>query len=385
MFRFECFLPDYSAKKKDPRVEFEKLVNRGLHGIKPYVGGKPREEVARLYGVKEPLKMNSNENPLGVSPRALAAAKNALPGSNVYPEGSSREVRQALAKKHGVRPEEIIVGNGADEIIYYIAMSFVNDGDEAVIPRITFPIYEIAFRVMRASIVTSGMRGLEIDLDDMRRRITPRTKAVCVCNPNNPTGHVLPAEEVERFIEGVPGSVLILMDEAYGDFAPDFPDTVSLFKKGRRNLLVIRTLSKAYGMAGFRVGYGIADERAVAVMNKIKLPFNVSLVSQTAAVGALEDGEFLMKTLQVAAEGRDRICASLDGMGLSYVKSGTNFVLVDTGRDGDLVTEGLMKRGVIVRSAKMYGTPTSIRVTVGTGQQNARFIGALGEAIAELG
>ena len=367
-------------------MDTDKLMNRGVKGIKPYVGGKPKEEVARQYGVAEPIKMNSNENPLGVSPRGLEAARAALPEANVYPEATSRAVRETLARKLGVGSDEIMVGNGADEIIYYAAMAFTNDGDEVVIPRITFPIYEIAYRVMRAEIVTSGMKGMEIDLEAMLSKVSPRTKAVVVCNPNNPTGHVLGGDAVRLFVERVPRGVLILMDEAYGDFADGgaFPDTVSMFKSGFRNLLVVRTLSKAYGMAGFRVGYGIGDEAVISVMNRIKLPFNVTVVSQRAAVGALEDEEFMRATLEGTVAGRERVCGALKRMGLSYVKSGTNFVLIDTGRDADAVTDALMRRGIIVRSAKMYGTPTSIRVTVGTAAQNDAFLRALGETVSEL-
>jgi histidinol-phosphate aminotransferase len=367
-------------------MDVERMMNSGLKGIKPYVGGKPKDEVAKRYGVSDPLKMNSNENPLGVSPRALDAASGALAGSNVYPESTARVVREALAQRLGVGLEAIIVGNGADEIIYYAAMAFTNDGDEVVIPRVTFPIYEIAFRIMRAAVVTSDMRGMAIDLEDLSARVSPRTKAVVVCNPNNPTGHVLGGEEVRRFVQRVPRNVLILMDEAYGDFADreEFPDTLSMFRDGFRNLFIIRTLSKAYGMAGFRVGYGVADEAVVSVMNRIKLPFNVTLVSQHAAVGALSDEGFLKTTVEGTYAGRERICGSLDEMGLSYVESGTNFVLIDTGKDADAVTEGLMRRGVIVRSAKMYGAPASIRVTVGTADQNERFLRALGEVLAEL-
>jgi histidinol-phosphate aminotransferase len=367
-------------------MDIEKLINKGVKGIKPYVGGKPKDEVAKKYGVSEPIKMNSNENPLGVSPRALGAAQATLPGANIYPESSNRAVRETLAKKFGLSPEALIVGNGADEIIYYAAMAFTNDGDEVVIPRVTFPIYEIAYRVMRAVVVTSAMRGMAIDLEDMLAKVSARTKAVVVCNPNNPTGHVLGRDEVRRFVERVPRDVLILMDEAYGDFAEgeEFPDTLSMFKNGSRNLLVIRTLSKAYGLAGFRVGYGVADEAVIGVMNRIKLPFNVTIVSQNAAVGALTDEEFLKATVEGTKAGRGKICEALEGMGLSYVKSGTNFVLIDTWKDADAVTEGLMKRGVIVRSAKMYGAPTSIRVTVGTAGQNETFLRALREVIAAL-
>jgi histidinol-phosphate aminotransferase len=298
--------------------------------------------------------------------------------SNLYPESTNRDLRERLAHRFGVAPGNVIVGNGADEIIYYIAMSFINDGDQVIIPRITFPIYEIAFRMMRAQIVSSGMRGEAIDLEDILGHVTDRTKIVALCNPNNPTGHALGREAVHRFVEAVPERLLILMDEAYMEFAnPDeFPDTLSLFREGRENLLIIRTLSKALGLAGFRVGYGIGHSDLIALMNRIKLPFNISIVSQHAALGALEDSLFLQKTIENTIKGRELIEHALEDMGVRYVKSSTNFILIDTGKDAETVTEELMKRGIIVRSARMYEMLTSIRVTVGTHEQNLRFIDA---------
>lgn len=354
-------------------------MNRGLSDITQYTGGTHKEDVIRKYGVKDPVKMSSNENPLGVSPAAASSAAGALPQANLYPEGSNRVLREKIAEKYGLDPDCIIVGNGADEIIYYTAMSLINDGDEVIVPALTFPIYEIAFKVMRARVVTSGMEGFCIDLSDIRARITDRTKIIALCNPNNPTGHALGRKEVHRFVEDVPEEVLILMDEAYMDFADmdKFPDTISLFKQGARNLIIVRTLSKAYGIAGFRVGYGIADAGLTALMNRIKLPFNVSIISQAAASGALSDDAFLMKTIESTKRGRQVIYRAMKELGLDFVESSTNFVLIDTGMDGDEITEELMKRGVIVRSAKNYGIPQSIRVTVGSEKQNEKFIAAM--------
>jgi len=362
-------------------MDIDRLMNSGLRDIKPYVGGKHREEAKEKYRIEEPVKMSSNENPLGVSPRALEQAKGILPGANVYPEGSNRLLREAIAARFDIDPESVLFGNGADEIIYYLAMGLINDGDEVIIPRLTFPIYEIACRMMRASIVYSGMRGLFIDTDDIAKRVTGKTKFISLCNPNNPTGHALHRDEVYHLIEAVPRNVLIIMDEAYAEFSdPDtFPDSVSKFREGHDNLFVIKTMSKAYGLAGFRVGYGIGDAGIVQLMNRIKLPFNISIVSQHAAFGALKDHAFIQETLKNTYEGRKDIYKAVERLGLSFVKSSTNFILIDTGRDGDQVTEELMKRGVIVRSAKNYGTPTSIRVTVGTPEQNKRFTKAMEE------
>jgi histidinol-phosphate aminotransferase len=362
-------------------MDSDRLMNRGLQDIKPYVGGKHKEEAQEKYRVSDPVKLSSNENPLGVSPRALSRAREILHGANVYPEGSNRDLRELIARKYGIGPESVIFGNGADEIIYYLAMSLINDGDEVIIPRLTFPIYEIACRVMRARIVYSEMDGFRIDLSDMLRRVTEKTKLIILCNPNNPTGHALDAETVYPFLEAVPGEVLVVLDEAYADFADPrtFPDSVSRLRQGSENLMVIKTLSKAYGLAGFRVGYGFGDPGIVDLMNRIKLPFNVGIVSQYAALGALDDEKFLSTTIENTRRGREEIQRAMKGLGLSPVESSTNFVLIDTGLDADQVTEELMKRGVIVRSAKNYGTPTSIRVTVGTREQNLRFIEAMKE------
>jgi len=361
----------------------DRFVNRGLLQIKPYVGGKPREEVQKKYHISEPIKMNSNENPFGVSPAAIDRAAMILPSSNLYPESSNRDLREQLGISFGVNPECVIIGNGADEIIYYIAMSFINDNDEVIIPRITFPIYEIAFRMMRARIVWSSMKGYFIDLDDIPKRITSRTKMIALCNPNNPTGHALDRNSVLRFLARVPEEVLVLMDEAYMEFADpeEFPDTVGLFRGGRENLFIIRTLSKALGLAGFRVGYGIGHRGLIALINRIKLPFNISIVSQHAALGALDDTEFLKKTVEETRRGRELIASALNEMGIPFVESSTNFILIDTGKDAEQVTEELMKRGIIVRSAKMYEMPTCIRVTVGTIEQNRRFIEAFSEVL----
>jgi histidinol-phosphate aminotransferase len=362
-------------------MDIDRLMNSGLKDIKPYVGGKHKEEAKEKYHIEEPVKMSSNENPLGVSPRALEEAQGILPGANVYPEGSNLLLREAIAAMHNISPEAVMFGNGADEIIYYLAMGLINDGDEVIIPRLTFPIYEIACRMMRAAIVYSDMKGLLIDIDDISKRITDKTKLIALCNPNNPTGHALRRDDVYRFIDTVPRNVLIIMDEAYAEFSNPglFPESVTKLREGHDNLFIIKTLSKAYGLAGFRVGYGIGDAGIVQLMNRIKLPFNISIVSQHAALGALQDHAFIEKTIRNTREGREDIYRAVERLGLSYVESSTNFILIDTGRDGDQVTEKLMKRGVIVRSAKNYGTPNSIRVTVGIPEQNHRFIAAMEE------
>ncbi|MFW6139426.1 MAG: histidinol-phosphate transaminase [Spirochaetota bacterium] len=367
-------------------MDFRKLVNSGVARIKPYIPGKPVEEIEKHYTVKNPLKMNSNENPLGTSPSALDTAARTLHRANSYPESSSRELRETLSQKYGLSPDNFIAGNGGDEIFYYTAMAFLNDQDQVVIPRITFPIYETACSIMRAAIVYSRMDGNQIDLEDILSKITPGTKMLFLCNPNNPTGHAYNHRQVEKFVRRVPEHVLVVVDEAYGDFAdmPDFPDTVSLLNSGCHNLIVAKTLSKSHGFAGLRVGYGIAHKQIIEIMNRIRIPFNLTLISQKAAVSALQDHRFLQKSLCLAREGKKLMYQELQNMGLEYVRSHTNYILIDTFKDSDLVTEQLHKKGVIVRSAKNYGYPTCIRVTVGTKQQNERFLEALEQVIQEL-
>jgi histidinol-phosphate aminotransferase len=252
-----------------------------------------------------------------------------------------------------------------------------------IIPEITFPLYEIAFKMMRARIVTSRMEGFRIDLKSILAGITGRTKLIALCNPNNPTGDALGKDAVSDFLREVPESVVVLIDEAYMEFADwdDFPDSIGMWKKGKNNLFVVRTLSKAFGLAGFRVGFGICSKEMVSLMNRIKLPFNISIVSQYAAAAALEDEGFLQETLESTRRGKKLMYDALDSLGVTYVRSSTNFIFIDTGMDGDFVSEQLMKHGVIVRSAKNYGTPTCIRVTVGTEEQNTRFIHEFARAI----
>jgi histidinol-phosphate aminotransferase len=367
-------------------MNIDKKINTGVSQIKPYVFGKPKDEIEKKYSVEDTVKMNSNENPRGVSPIAMEYAKKVLYRSNIYPEATNRVLRKKLAELFELSPENFIVGSGADEIIYYIAMGFLNNNDEVVIPATTFPLYEIACKIMRARIVFSSLKGYKIDLTDICDRITERTKIVVVANPNNPTGHALDREEIYNFIKAVPSDVLIIMDEAYMEFADRdrFPDTISKFKKGYKNLIILRTLSKAYGLAGFRVGYGVGDAQIIEIMARIKLPFNISVTSQSAALGALSDRRFLKETVEMTKREREAMYKELRKMGLPYVESSTNFILIDVKSDSDRVCEALERRGVIVRNAKNYGAPTSIRVTIGKKEHNTKFLQALEDSLKEL-
>jgi len=354
-------------------------LNKGIEDIAPYVSGTAIEIAQKKYGIKKWVKMNSNENPLGPSKKALQKAIEAAGSMNLYPESSNLALREKISQKFDIPVDMCTVGNGADEIIYYIAMGFLNDGDEVIIPEITFPIYEIAAKIMRANIVKSRMKGYEIDLDSIVDKISDKTRMVFLANPNNPTGHAFNHEKIERFIAKLPESVLLVHDEAYGEFADtsSFPNTVSLLRNGVKNLIAIRTLSKAYGFAGLRLGYCFAFPGVIDVIHRIKLPFNISIITQKAAEAAIDDEEFIEETLSVTRQGRDFIYRVLDELGLGYVPSSTNFILIDTGRDSAEVVEELMKMGILVRGAANYGYPTCIRVTVGTHEDNVKFIEAL--------
>jgi histidinol-phosphate aminotransferase len=356
---------------------------RGLDAIKPYTPGKPIQEVEREYGLKDVIKLASNENPLGSSPKALEAAREALCRVNYYPDGQNYELRHALAAKLNVAPEQLVVGNGADGIIMQTCLAYLDEGDEVVISRSSFPVYDIFVNVMRARLVKTPLRDYGLDLDAMASAIGDRAKLVFVCNPNNPTGTMVTASEVDAFIKRVPEEVLIVLDEAYFEFvdSDEFPDSLSYIRAGRKNVLIMRTFSKIYGLAGIRLGYAIADPELLAPLNKIKEPFSVNLVAQETGVAALAEDRFLQRTVSANREGRLFLYREFDRLGLFYLKSHTNFVSVRIGPRAAPVIQSLLERGIIVRPCTSYDLPEFARVTVGTPAQNARFIAALEDVL----
>ncbi len=402
--------------KHRPKVDIDllKIINRGVENIKPYVPGKSIQEVVRERGIKRVIKMASNENPLGLSPAAYRAIKRSLKNSHQYPEVSARKLREALSRKNIVPPEYIMVGNGADEIIYTLAMTFLNDSDEVIIPEITFSMYEIVSLAMRARVIKSKMENLRIDLEDILGKTTSKTKMIFLCNPNNPTGDILRKDELINFIHEIPDNIIIVHDECYSEFANSkhFPNLIPLIypphswensKNGthpqdpqysneefndhsgyKNNIILLRTFSKIYGLAGVRLGYGIAHPSMFELMYRIRPPFGVSVPAQEAGIAALGDERFLRKTLKITNEGKEYIYKELEKMGLPYVKSHTNFVLIDTQRDSKEVSNRMISRGIIVRPMTSYGLPTHIRVTIGLKKHNERFINSLKQVIDEI-
>ena len=352
---------------------------RGLRRIETYVPGKPIEEVQREYGLEDVVKLASNENPLGPSPKAAAAIAAALPNLNRYPDGQSYYLRRALAARLGLDMEYITVGNGADGLIMQTCMAYLDEGDVAVVSRSSFPVYDIYVHAMRGTLVKTPLRDFRLDLPAMAHRAAQGAKLVFVCNPNNPTGTIVTADEVEEFMAQVPDEVLVVFDEAYHEFvdAPDYPDGLGYVREGRPNVLVLRTLSKVYGLAGVRLGYAVGRPEVIAPLRKIKEPFAVNYLAQVAGVAALDDEEFLRRYVALNRQEREYLYGEFARLGLRYVPSHTNFILVEVGSQAAEVQERLLAQGVIVRPCGGYDLPDFLRVSVGSHAQNARFITAL--------
>ncbi|HHW12898.1 MAG TPA: histidinol-phosphate transaminase [Firmicutes bacterium] len=362
----------------------ENLIRREILGITPYVPGKPIEEVQRELGLTEVIKLASNENPIGPSPRAIQAATAALAETHLYPDGNCYLLKAALAAELGVKPEEIIVGNGCDEVIKLVAEAFFRPGDEVIVADPTFGEYAYATQLMGARLVKVKGEGLGHDLAKMAAAVTPRTKAIFLCNPNNPTGTMNTRAEMEAFIARIPPEVLIIIDQAYYEYVadPDYPNGIEF--KGDGRVLTLRTFSKIYGLAGFRVGYGVGDAELIAFLNRVREPFNVNRIGQAAAVAALADREHVARSLEVNRRGMAQIVRGLTALGLAYTPSVTNFILFATPYPAVRVFAEMMKKGVIVRPANIFGLPQHIRVTIGTEEQNERFLDVLAAVLAGL-
>jgi histidinol-phosphate aminotransferase len=355
----------------------------GLNVLKPYTPGKPIEEVQREYGLTDVIKLASNENPIGASPKVLAAIAAALPRLNYYPDAQAYGLCHAIAAKHGVTADMVRVGNGADGLIRELCVSYLDEGDELLTSMASFPVYDISASIMRARIVKTPLKDLRFDLQAMADEITDRTKLIFICNPNNPTGNYVNAEEVSRFMERVPDHALVVFDEAYYEFAldggaSDYPDTMAYVREGRKNVFVMRTFSKAHGIAGIRIGYAFAQPEVLAPMRACSESFPVNLLAQVAGEVALDDDEFVQQTIETNRQGREYLYREFTRLGLTYPPSHTNFILIHVGPQAGQVFQKLLEVGVIVRPCKAYELPEYLRITVGTPEQNRRLIAALG-------
>ncbi len=359
-------------------TQWESLANEHILGIAPYEPGKPIEELERELMIHNPIKLASNENPLPPSDRVQKAIIAALSSLDRYPDGSGFYLRQALAKKHGVMPDQVVLGNGSNELIELLVRSFLRPGDEAVVPHPSFVVYPMIVQAAGGVRVMVMLKDFRLDLDAMARAITPMTKIVFVANPNNPTATIVTRDEVEHFMSRVPERTIVVFDEAYIEFAmgPDFPDTLSYVKQGRK-LVVLRTFSKAASLAGLRMGYGIADADAIALMNRIRQPFNVNSLAQVAALAALDDEAHTLECVRMIEAGRHFLYDEFKRIGLQYVPSRANFILVDVGRNAADIYQKLLHQGVIVRPMTPFGLETALRITVGTPEENRKLVKAL--------
>ncbi len=341
----------------------------------PYEPGKPIEELERELGISGSVKLASNENPVGPSPAVVEAIIQNAPKVHRYPDGDSFYLKAALAQELGISRDEIILGNGSNEIIELALRSFLLPGEDTVSADGAFLVYDLSTRAMGGRAIQVPLQNYTHDLPAMLKAVTPQTRIVFISNPNNPTGTMVNEEEVETFLREVPPGVLVVFDEAYREYVDreDYPDSLSLLQE-YDHLLVMRTFSKAYGLAGLRLGYGIASPKVVEVMNKVRQPFNINFLAQVAALAALRDKDHLQKVVELCWEERERMEHAFTGMGLAYVPAETNFILVKMGRDGRGVFNELLKRGVIVRAMGGYGFPDTIRVTVGLPEENDRFL-----------
>ncbi len=364
-------------------VSWESLANDHILGIAPYEPGKPIEELEREFGITDVIKLASNENPLPPSDRVTKAIADALVHLNRYPDGSGYYLRQGLARRHGVSADHIILGNGSNDLLEMLVRGFLRAGEEAVIPHPSFVVYPMIVQAAGGIRVVVTLKDHRVDLEAMARAITPMTKMVFIANPNNPTATIVTSKEVEQFMARVPDKVIVVFDEAYVEFAqgPDFPDSLAYMKQGRK-VTVLRTFSKAASLAGLRVGYAVADPDCVALLNRIRQPFNVNSLAQAAALAALEDDSHVLECLRMIEAGRHYLYDEFTSMGLKYVPSRANFILVDVGRSASDVFHWLLKEGVIVRPMTSFGMESALRVTIGTPAENRRFVKALKKVLA---
>ena len=354
------------------------LARKGILKITSYVPGKSIEEVQKEFGPKKWVKLASNENLLGPSPRAIAAIRKELPNIYLYPEGSCTILRKALAEKFTLPEERVVISNGADNLILLIASAFINEGDEAIMADPTFSVYTNVTQIMGGKPVKVKLKDFTHDLDAMLKKVNRKTKLVFICNPNNPTGTTVPLETFNSFLSRLPERVIVVLDEAYGDFVEDafYPNGLDYVRE-RKQVIVLRTFSKVYGLAGLRVGFALGREDAMDCLYQVRDPFPVHRLGQVAAVAALKDEEHAIKSIQLVYEGKRYLYRELDRMGISYVPSQANFILVDFEKDSEEVFQALLKEGIIIRPGKMWGYPTFARVTIGRMEDNRKFIQAL--------
>lgn len=379
-----------SKNKKTPRLESPPvpfnlsrmtsvwdLANPQLRDLAVYEPGKPIEETAREVGVDPSaiIKLASNENPLGPSPKAVQAMRTALENAHLYPDGSGFYLRKAIASKLGLNSENVILGNGSNEVIEFLGHAFLNPGDDVITCQYAFIVYKLLATAFSVRTIETPSPDYQQNLEAALEAITPKTRLIFIPNPNNPTGTLVSQVAIERFMSRIPDSIIVVFDEAYFEFLDDPPDTLR-FVCEKRNVVVLRTFSKVHGLAGLRIGYGIAPRDLIEILHKTRQPFNVNSIAQAGAIAALNDEAYLRETKRIVDEGRAFLQQQFAEMRIPFVPAIANFVMVNVG-DGCVMFEKLLQRKIIVRPLKGYGLPEWVRISVGTMEQNKKLIAAL--------
>ena len=360
----------------------KRLTHEGIEGLVPYPPGKPIEELERELGIRGSIKLASNENPLGPSPKALEAIRANLVTLNRYPDGSCYYLKAKLSEKLNTPPDQIILGNGSNEIIELAVRTFLMAGENAIQPFPTFLVYEKVVTAQGGRMFSVPLKEFSVDLGGILEAINEKTKLIFLNNPNNPTGSALSMEELKPFLEKIPSHIVTLLDEAYIEFSND-PSVRSAIPLVRDypNLIVLRTFSKLYGLAGLRIGYGVGPSRLVDYMNRVRQPFNANTLAQAAALAALDDQDFVSRTLELTRKGLQYLKGELDNMGIEHFPTQTNFFLIRSPLGGRETYERMLRKGVIIRSMDTFGLPDFIRISVGLPKENERFIQAFREVL----
>ena len=362
----------------------KELVRKSVLGIKPYIPGKPIEETKRQLGLKEVIKLASNENPFGPSPKAQIAMKKCISGVNRYPDARGFYLKKGLAKYFKLSSENFVLGNGSDELIDVVVKTFVEPDENIITADTTFLEYEIIAQINDRKVKKAPLRYFKYDLKAILKLVDKKTKLIFIANPNNPTGTYVTKYEVTDFLNALPAQVVVVFDEAYDTFidVDDYPDSLSYLRK-KRKVVILKTFSKGYGLAGLRLGFAIAAPELVTYMERVRQPFNVNIMAQTAGLAAIDDKGFLEKTRRLILDGKNFIYQELSQLGLGYVPSVANFILIDVGCDSGDVFKAMLKSGVIVRDMKQYGLDNFIRLTIGTQKENIKSVRVLRKVLKE--
>ncbi len=358
------------------------IVNKNILGIEVYQPGKPIDEVKRELGLRQVVKLASNEIPYGPSPKVLASIVREAKNLNRYPDGGCYLLRQALAKRLGVGEDQLVFGNGSDEIIVMAVRAFNTPGDEVIVAKPSFLIYEIASKLSGAKVRSIPLRGLYYDLEAMRKAVSPKTKIIFIGNPDNPAGTYVTGKQVKTFLNKIPKDIVVFFDEAYYEFvtAQDYPDSIRLLKSFP-NVIVTRTFSKMYGLAGLRIGYGIASPKVCGFLNRVREPFNVNALAQVAALACLNDNGYYKKLARLIRKEKMNLYKSFRKFGFDFKESATNFILIDVKKDSTQIANRLIRKGVIIRDMNVWGLKNFIRVTVGTKVENRKLLKALKDVL----